>query len=57
MDQYFQNSRENYFFSEIFAIMPPTRQFGCQKRNLFWIKLGKGGTQNHLLTAMAKAAA
>lgn len=30
----------NYFFSEICAILPPTRRFGYKKRNLFGVKAG-----------------
>ena len=46
-----------YFFSKICAIISPTRQFGDEKRNLFGVKLGKGGPQNHLLTVKSKAVA
>jgi hypothetical protein len=37
--------------------MPPTRQIGYKKRNLFEVKLGEGGPQNHFWTAAAKVAA
>ena len=39
-----QKFRENYFFSETCATMPPMSQFGNKKRNLLGVKLGKSGS-------------
>jgi len=39
--RYAQNSGKKRFFRKIFAILPPTRQFGDKKRKLSGGKLGK----------------
>jgi len=44
-------------FSEICDTIPPKRQFSYKKRNLFGVNLGERGLENHLLTAVAQAAA
>jgi hypothetical protein len=49
--------RRNYFFSKLYAIMPPARHFGDKKMNLLGVKLGMRGSQNHFSTAVAKVVA
>ena len=49
-----QKFRGNYFFSEMCAIVPSTRQFGYKKKGAFRFIHGKRYLQNHFLTAVAK---
>jgi len=55
--RYAQNSGETFFFIGIYAIIPPTRQFGYKKMNLLAVKLGKRGSKNYFWAVGVKVAA
>jgi hypothetical protein len=56
MDRYVQNLRTNYFFCEIYAIMPLMRGFGLRNRKFGGFPKANR-PQNHFETEVTKVAA